>query len=181
MVAMDAEPDRLAPLAPPVQLASAGFWVVRARCCADTMGGVLTCPRASVRGRVAPPNPGPTPALAGALLLIMGRERIRSRRGCCGCCAGRMGPRSPPSWNPPAGSRTRCVGSLPAWCARIGSECYWALPTIQRGQQCCTFPRDHTGISGTSGRRLTRSAWDRVTDLGVHQTGSSSRIWKRLR
>jgi hypothetical protein len=45
-----------------------------------------------------------------ALLRITGPERILSRRGYWGCYAGRTGPRSPPSWNPPAGSRTRCGG-----------------------------------------------------------------------
>ena len=58
----------------------------------------MTCPRASVRGRsrrASPPKPAPRPALARALLLISGRERIPSRRGCWRCCAGRTGPRSP--------------------------------------------------------------------------------------
>ena len=120
MVVTDAEPDRLASLAPPAPLGLRGVWVVRRAVAPTPWRGVLTCPRASVRGRsrrAPPPKSGPRLPLARALLTT-GRERIPSRRGCWGCCAGRPGPRSPPSWNPPAGSRTRCGGSLPAWCAR---------------------------------------------------------------
>src|SRR6266540_3234811 len=113
MVVTDAEPDRLAPLAPPAPLGLRGVWVVRRAVASIPWRGALTCPRASVRGRsrrAPPPKPGPRPPLARALLLITRRERIPSRRGCWRCCAGRTGPRSPPSWNPPAGSRTRCGG-----------------------------------------------------------------------
>ena len=61
MVAMDAEPDRLAPLAPPAPLASAGFWVVRRAVAPTPWRGVLTCPRASVRGRRCAPKPRSNP------------------------------------------------------------------------------------------------------------------------
>jgi hypothetical protein len=37
MVVTDAEPDRLAPLAPPAPLSLCGVWVVAARCCADSI------------------------------------------------------------------------------------------------------------------------------------------------
>src|SRR5205823_6017722 len=120
MVVTDAEPDQLAPLAPPAPLGLRGVWVVQRAVAPTAWRGVLTCPRASVRGassRAPPPKSGPRLPLARALL-VTGRERIPSRRECWGCCDGRTGPRSPPSWNPPAGSRTRCGGSLPAWCAR---------------------------------------------------------------
>ena len=85
MVVTDAEPDRLAPLAPPAPLGLRGVWVVRRAVAPTPWRGVLTCPRASVRGRsrrAPPPKSGPRPPLARALLLITGRERIPSRRGC---------------------------------------------------------------------------------------------------
>jgi len=56
MVIMDAEPVRLAPLAPASAIGLRGVWVVR-RAVAPPGRGVLTCPRASVRARSrrAPP------------------------------------------------------------------------------------------------------------------------------
>ena len=75
MVVTDAEPDRLAPLAPPAPLGLRGVWVVRRAVAPTPWRGVLTCPRASVRGRsrrAPPPKSGPRPALARALLLIIG-------------------------------------------------------------------------------------------------------------
>ena len=51
MVVMDAEPDRLAPLAPPAPLGLRGVLVVRRAVASIPWRGVLTCPRASVRGR----------------------------------------------------------------------------------------------------------------------------------
>ena len=119
----DAEPfqparssDPASAIGPPRGLGGA------ARCCADSMERSFDMSKStSVRGgsrRAPPPKSGPRLPLARALLVITRRARIPSRRGCWGCCAGRPGPRSPPSWNPPAGSRTRCGGSLLAWCAR---------------------------------------------------------------
>ena len=64
MVVTDAEPDRLAPLAPPAPLGLRGVWVVRRAVAPTPWRGVLTCPRASVRGR------------QGAL-----RPKIRSKAG----------------------------------------------------------------------------------------------------
>ena len=66
MVGMDAEPDRLAPLAPASAIGLRGVWVVRRAVAPTAWRGALTCPRASVRGRAAPPNPGPSPVLARA-------------------------------------------------------------------------------------------------------------------
>jgi hypothetical protein len=51
-------------------------------------------------------------------LLVTGRVRIPSGAGAGAAATAERGHGSPPSWNPPAGSRTRCGGSLPAWCAR---------------------------------------------------------------
>ena len=137
MLVTEAEPDGLAPLAPPAPFGLRGVWVVRRAVAPRPWRGVLTCPRASMRarlGRAPPPTSDPRLPVAGALLLITGRERILSRRGCWGCYAGRTGPRSPPSWNPPAGSRTRCGGSLPAWCARSsGSSLPRRRPTAGGG------------------------------------------------
>jgi hypothetical protein len=70
MVVMDPEPDRLASLAPPAPLGLRGVWVVRRVVAPTPWRGVLTCPRASVRGRASrapPPKPGPRLPLARAL------------------------------------------------------------------------------------------------------------------
>src|SRR5436190_16722624 len=47
MVVTDAEPDQLAPLAPPAPLGLRGVWVVRRAVAPTAWRGVLTCPRAS--------------------------------------------------------------------------------------------------------------------------------------
>src|SRR2546429_247887 len=83
MVVTDAEPDQLAPLAPPAPLGLRGVWVVPRAVAPTAWRGVLTCPRASVRARsrrAPPPKSGPRLPLARALR-ISGRERIPSRRG----------------------------------------------------------------------------------------------------
>ena len=62
MVAVDAEPNRLAPLASPVPLASAGFWVVRRAVAPDTMERSFHMSKSKrARSRCAPKprsNPG---------------------------------------------------------------------------------------------------------------------------
>ena len=119
MVVMDAEPDRLAPLprqrhGPPRGLGGGGallrrhhgeeFRHVQEQACAIQQGAVSSKARSKPAPQELRPQPDASEFEAGA--------------GAGGCCAGRTGPRSPASCNPPAGSRTRCAGSLPAWCAR---------------------------------------------------------------
>src|SRR5204863_5480846 len=108
-----------------------GVWVVRRADAPTPYRGVLRCPKTSARGRSnRAPRPSPRPSLANLLLLIAGRERFPSRRGSLSCCDGRAASRSRPSWNPLAGSRTRCVGSLLAWSARsLGSRLPPRRPT----------------------------------------------------
>ena len=85
MLVTDAEPDRFAPLAPPAPLGLRGFGWCGAVLRRDLGEEFATCPKASVR---APLGGAPSPTsdqklpLAGALLLITGRERVPSRRGC---------------------------------------------------------------------------------------------------
>src|ERR671922_1642486 len=48
VVITDAEPDRLAPLTPPVPMGLRGVWVVAARCCADALERSFACPSANL-------------------------------------------------------------------------------------------------------------------------------------
>ena len=85
--------------------------------------------RAAISG-ASPPKAGPRPPPARALLLTIGRESFPSRRGFWRCYADRKGPRSRASRKSRAGSRTRCAGFLPAWCARSsGSALRQRRPT----------------------------------------------------
>jgi hypothetical protein len=120
MVVTDAEPDRFAPLPRQRRWASAGLGWWQRDVALALLRGVSACRRAGVRGarrRPLSPKPGRRRRAARAPI-VSPSERTRNRRGCWNCCAGRAGPPSPASCNRPAGSSTRCAGSLPGWCAR---------------------------------------------------------------
>src|SRR6516225_7318089 len=99
VVIADAEPDRLAPLTPPAPIGLRGVWVAAARCCADALERSFACPSANLR---APSRRGlhPRSVRRRPAAVSPRGERIRSRRGCCHCCADRAAPPSPPSRAP---------------------------------------------------------------------------------
>ena len=75
------------------------------------------------RSRCAP-KPRSNPALARALLLTVGRERIRSRRVLRLLCRPNGATVATIMESTGCGSRTRCGGPLPAGCARgSGQAC----------------------------------------------------------